>query len=195
MLTDSPGPSFNILSSSVISAWPSRIYQIPVIQGSKGLYYYLQSVQGYLAPPIFVVFFLGVTMKRLNSKGCLSALLIGFILGVFRLAVDTPVKMKWFGVDEAGKAIGYEQGSMLWIVNNMYFQYYSLLIFLVCVFVMIGVSLMTKAPSMERISGLTYGTVTAEHRRESRSSWSWVDVAASIILGLAILWSYLYFRG
>ena len=32
---------------------------IPVIQGSRGLYDYLQSVQGYLAPPIFVVFFLG----------------------------------------------------------------------------------------------------------------------------------------
>jgi len=168
---------------------------IPVIQGGRGLYYYLQSVQGYLAPPIFVVFFLGVTMKRLNSKGCLAALLIGFLLGVFRLAVDTPVKMKWFGVDAAGKAIGYEQGSLLWIVNNMYFQYYSLLIFLVCVVVMIGVSLLTKPPSMDRISGLTYGTVTAEHRLESRRSWNWVDVTASVVLGAAILWAYLYFNG
>src|SRR5450432_1929145 len=33
---------------------------IPVIQGANGLYTYLQSVQGYLAPPIFVVFFFGV---------------------------------------------------------------------------------------------------------------------------------------
>ncbi|HEX3728614.1 MAG TPA: sodium/solute symporter, partial [Opitutaceae bacterium] len=32
---------------------------IPVIQGAHGLYSYLQSVQGYLAPPIFVVFFFG----------------------------------------------------------------------------------------------------------------------------------------
>ena len=30
---------------------------IPVIRGSRGLYDYLQGVQGYLAPPIFVVFF------------------------------------------------------------------------------------------------------------------------------------------
>src|SRR5699024_5054016 len=29
---------------------------IPVIQGSRGLYDYLQGVQSYLAPPIFVVF-------------------------------------------------------------------------------------------------------------------------------------------
>jgi len=32
---------------------------IPVIKGGKGLYDYLQGVQAYLAPPIFVVFFLG----------------------------------------------------------------------------------------------------------------------------------------
>ena len=30
---------------------------IPVIQGARGLYEYLQAIQGYLAPPIFVVFF------------------------------------------------------------------------------------------------------------------------------------------
>ena len=38
-------------------------------QGRHGLYNYLQSVQGYLAPPIFVVFFFGVFKKRLNAQG------------------------------------------------------------------------------------------------------------------------------
>ena len=42
---------------------------IPVIQGAKGLYEYLQGVQGYLAPPIFAVFFFGVFFKRLNAEG------------------------------------------------------------------------------------------------------------------------------
>src|SRR2546430_1919545 len=36
---------------------------IPVIQGAHTLYGYLQAVQGYLAPPIFVVFFFGVFWK------------------------------------------------------------------------------------------------------------------------------------
>ncbi len=53
---------------------------IPVIQGGKGLYDYLQGVQAYLAPPIAVVFFLGVFNKRLNVRGCLSALVVGFAL-------------------------------------------------------------------------------------------------------------------
>jgi len=66
---------------------------IPVIEGGKGLYDYLQGVQAYLAPPIFVVFFFGIFMKRLNGPGCLATLIVGFAMGVFRLIIDTPVKL------------------------------------------------------------------------------------------------------
>ena len=162
---------------------------IPVIQGGRGLYDYLQTVQGYLAPPIFVVFFFGVFMKRLNAKGCLAALVVGFLLGVFRLAVDTPVALQLGGMK------GYAQGSFLWIVNNVYFQYYSLFVFVVSVIVMIVVSYMTRAPAEEKIHGLTYATVTDEHRLESRKSWDRRDVIASVIVLLAILAAYLYFTG
>ena len=94
---------------------------IPVIQGARGLYEYLQGVQGYLAPPIAAVFFLGVFNKRLNAQGCLAALLVGFSLGVFRLAVDTPVTLGLAGFEQ-----GYPSGSFLWVINNIYFQYLQL---------------------------------------------------------------------
>ena len=123
---------------------------IPVIRGGRGLYDYLQGVQGYLAPPIFVVFFFGVFMKRLNAKGCLSALIVGFLLGAFRLIVDTPVALKLSGFEN-----GYSEGSLFWFVNNVYFQYYSLFIFLVSVAVMIGVSYMTAKPPEQQIIDLT----------------------------------------
>src|SRR3990172_6117636 len=108
------------------------ILWIPVIRGGKGLYDYLQGIQAYLAPPIFVVFFFGVFWKRLNSKGCLAALTTGFIMGLFRLAIDTPVKL-------IGN-FAYAQGSFLWVINNIFFQYYSLLIFVVCAAIMVVVS-------------------------------------------------------
>jgi SSS family solute:Na+ symporter len=60
---------------------------------------------------------------------------------------------------------------------------------------MVIVSLATKAPSEAQISGLTYGTLTAEHRRESRESWSAVDVIASCVVVGAIIAAYVYFRG
>jgi SSS family solute:Na+ symporter len=163
---------------------------VPVIQGARGLYHYLQGVQGYLAPPIFVVFFLGVFVKRLNSKGCLAALIVGFALGVLRLAVDTPVSLHLKGFEG-----GYAPGSILWIINNVYFQYYSLFIFIVCVVVVIAVSYMTEPPSLEKLKGLTYGTTSQEERAKSRTSWSRADVAASAIVLLAILAAYLYFNG
>ncbi len=163
---------------------------IPVIRGQRGLYFYLQAVQGYLAPPIFVVFFFGVFMKRLNGKGCLAALIVGFILGVFRLAVDTPVLLKLSGYEN-----GYPEGSLFWIVNNIYFQYYSLGIFLISAAVMIVVSYLTEPPSWERIQGLTYGTATEEQRRRTRESWTWADVAASALVLVCIAAAYLYFTG
>ena len=163
---------------------------IPVINGARGLYQYLQGVQGYLAPPIFTVFFLGVFNKRLNAKGCLAALVTGFALGVFRLAVDTPVALGMGGYQG-----GYAPGSFLWIVNNIYFQYYSLFIFLVSVIVMIGVSYATAPPAYDKISGLTFATVTDEHRAESRRSWGSIDVIGSVAVLVMILLAYLYFRG
>ena len=159
---------------------------IPVIRGGKGLYDYLQGVQAYLAPPIFVVFFFGVFMKRLNAKGCLAALITGFIMGLFRLAVDTPVKLI---------GLSYEPGSFLWVVNNIFFQYYSLLIFIICVIVMIVVSYLTNEPSYSKISGLTFSTMTAEDRRQSRASWSYVEVVNSVIVVGLIIAAYLYFTG
>jgi len=163
------------------------LFWIPVIRGGKGLYDYLQGVQAYLAPPIFVVFFLGISMKRLNGKGCLAALLVGFAMGLVRLVIDTPVKLV--------SGFSYRQGSFLWVVNHIFFQYYSLLIFLVCVVVMIVVSYLTEAPSYEKIKGLTFATITAEDRKKSRTSWTYADVIASAVVLAIILAAYLYFTG
>ena len=159
---------------------------IPVIQGSRGLYDYLQSVQGYLAPPIFVVFFFGIFMKRINAKGAMWSLVIGFIMGLFRLAIDTPVALSDFS---------YTEGSFFWIVNNTFFQYYSLLIFLVCSAIIVGVSYTSPPPPYEKLEGLTFGTLTAENKAETRASWTVKDVIASAVVLLLIIAAYLYFTG
>jgi SSS family solute:Na+ symporter len=163
---------------------------IPVIRGAKGLYDYLQGMQGYLAPPIFTVFFLGVFFKRLNAKGALAALGAGFLMGLFRLAVDTPITLGMAGYEG-----GYAEGSFLWIVNNIYFQYYSVLIFLVSAAAMVIVSHLTAPPAEEKLTDLTFATMTDEHRRESRASWGRSEVAWSCVTLVLILAAYLYFNG
>jgi solute:Na+ symporter, SSS family len=160
--------------------------------GAKGLYHYLQSVQGYLAPPIFVVFFLGVFMKRLNSQGCLAALdcrVSCWVCSDWRWTRRS--RWEWPGLKN-----GYAEGSFLWIVNNTYFQYFSLFIFIVCVVVMIGVSYLTEPPpGAQQLRGMTLSTVEAADRAHSRASWDQRDVIASCVVVLLILMAYLYFRG
>jgi SSS family solute:Na+ symporter len=163
------------------------LFWIPVIQGGRGLYDYLQGVQSYLAPPIFVVFFLGIFWKRLNAKGCLAALITGFLLGIFRMAIDTPLKLV--------EGFSYDHGSFFWIISNIFFQYYSLFIFIVCVAIMIIVSYMTKEPEYAKISGLTFGTLSDEDRKTTQASWSKGDVFASILLVVFIVIAYLFFTG
>ncbi len=160
---------------------------IPVIQGSRGLYDYLQSVQGYLAPPIFVVFFFGIFNKRLNAKGALSALVVGFAMGLFRLAIDTPVTLM--------EGFSYEEGSFFWIINNIFFQYYSLIIFLVSGLVMIAVSYATEPPTALQVTNLTLGGVTEEQRTAVRASYTTMDIVATVVVLILIAAAYLYFTG
>ena len=108
-------------------------------------------------------------------------------MGVVRLAVDTPVKLI--------ENFAYDQGSFFWILNNIFFQYYSLLIFIVCVVVMIVVSYMTEEPSAKQIEGLTFATTSDKDKKASRESWSKGDVVASSLVMVFIVIIYLYFTG
>lgn len=74
-------------------------------------------------------------------------MLIGFVLGLFRMAVDTPATLGLPGFEN-----GYAPGSFLWILNNIYFQYWSVLITIVSAVVMVVVSYMTPEPSFPRAS-------------------------------------------
>jgi SSS family solute:Na+ symporter len=160
---------------------------IPVVKGAHGLYEYLQSVQGYLAPPIFVVFFFGVFWKRLNKHGCFWAMVVGFIVGIFRMAVDTPITLGLFKQ--------YDHGSLLWVVNNINFQYFSILITVVSAVVMVTVSYLTEEPNQPQIQGLTFATASAEDKAQTRASWNWKDVLGSLLILACILGAYIYFTG
>jgi len=160
---------------------------IPVVKGAHGLYEYLQSVQGYLAPPIFVVFFLGVFWKRLNAQGCFWAMIVGFIVGIFRMAIDTPITLGLFK--------SYPEGSFFWIINNINFQYFSILITLISAVVMVGVSYVTPEPNQPQIQGLTFATASAKDKAYTRASWNKWDVIGSGVIMAFIIGAYVYFTG
>ncbi len=117
-------------------------------------------------------------------------MIAGFALGLFRLLVDTPVTL---GIGAFQN--GYPPGSFLWIVNKIYFQYFSVLITIVSAIVMVAVSYMTAPQDYRTIQSLTFETNTAEDLRRTRASWSWREVAGSGVVLICILGGYLYFRG
>ncbi len=76
------------------------ILWIPVMESiGDVLYEYLQDVQSLLAPGIAAVFFFGVFWKRTTGKAGVWGLIIGFVLGMFRLASVIATKT-WIVAEE-----------------------------------------------------------------------------------------------
>ncbi len=172
---------------------------IPLItMMSDTLYEYLQSVQAYIAPPIAAVFFFGVFSRRINAKGCMSGLIAGFLIGMFRLACEICTKAtRPGGLLEQNEALArlFAEGTFLHGLATINFLYFSVILFAICAAIIVGVSLLTGAPAQTKIQGLTYATLTAEDRRATRASWNkWDVIHTCAVLGL-IISVYVYFSG
>jgi solute:Na+ symporter, SSS family len=160
------------------------ILWIPVMKviSGGGLYQYLQSVQGYLAPPITAVFLLGLFWTRVNARGAVWGLAGGFVLGMLKLTCQA-----FFG---AGKI---ESPALLAAIGDFNFLYATGILFLLSIALMIAGSLTSPPPAPEQIRGLTFSSVRAEARDEIRQSWDvWNKVMAATIL-LLVGGMYLYF--
>ena len=158
------------------------ILWIPIMPmvSKYGLYGYLQTVQAYLGPPITAVFLLGLFSRRINAAGAVAGLTVGFSLAMAKLACQ----------------ITNDQIPGLWLVGQfgaMNWLYFSLLLFGISVVTIVTVSLLTPKQSDEQISGLTYGSMTAEDRKELRESWTTSDVVITVAVLSVIVGIYLYF--
>jgi len=162
------------------------IIWIPVMAkiAGGGLYQYLQSVQGYLAPPITAVFLLGLFWKRMNSAGATWALGVGFVLGMFKLTVQA-----LFGADPDK----IHDPAFLAAIGDFNFLYTTGILLLISVIVMIVASLMTPEPAEEKTRGLTYASIHHLAEDEIKSSW---DLGNKVMAGLILVMvaaMYLYF--
>jgi SSS family solute:Na+ symporter len=158
---------------------------IPVMkvisEKSRGLYDYLQNVQGFLAPPIFSVFVLGLFSRRVNGTGAFVGLLVGVAAGIAKLTLQTLAKS------------GVIRGGVLADIG-LYNGYYACgWLTLLSALVMVGVSLRTPAPDAGKLRNLTLRTMSAEARREWRESIGRADVLATAGVLSIFLAAYLYF--
>jgi len=163
------------------------IVWIPVMKLVSGvLYQYLQIVQAYLGPPITAVFFLGVFWRRINGAGAVAGLVTGFVLGMAKLALQVLAGVESVALRLPAPLIAF--GRFQWL-------YFCLALFGVCVATVVVVSLLTRRPPPEKVDGLTYGTVSAQGRDETRRSWNAWDVVHTVVILSVIAAVYLYFTG
>jgi SSS family solute:Na+ symporter len=160
------------------------IIWIPVMAkiSGGGLYQYLQSVQGYLAPPITAVFFLGLFWKRINSVGATWGLAGGFVLGMIKLTIQA-----FFG---KGKI---ENPAWLAAIGDFNFLYATGILFAASAALIVVASFLTPPPPEEKTKGLTYGSIHQEAAEEIRQSWDAGNKLMVAVILLAVLGMYLYF--
>ena len=164
------------------------IIWIPVMKAisSGGLYQYLQSVQGYLAPPITAIFVFGIFWKRMNEKGAIWSLLTGFALGMTKLAIQS-----FFGEGE-GKISSYE---FLAYIGDFNAYYAAGILFVISVAVLVVVSLITEKPKADKLEGLTYAWLNSDEsaRTEIAKSWSLSNKLFALAILLGVVACYVYF--
>lgn len=162
------------------------IIWIPVMKiiSSGGLYQYLQSVQGFLAPSITAVFLLGIFWKRMNNHAALWGLGGGFVLGMFKLTCQT-----FFGAKKVANP------EWLAYIGDFNPYYATGVLFLLSVIIIIAVSLVTPAPKKENIEGLTYSWLRSnkEASAEISASWTLSNKIFALIILVGVVGMYLYF--
>ncbi|XP_026072154.1 sodium/myo-inositol cotransporter 2 [Carassius auratus] len=123
---------------------------IPLVQASQGgqLFIYIQSISMYLQPPITVIFFTGCFWKRTNEKGAFWGLIVGMVVGCTRMILDFVYPTPQC----------YESDTRPDIIKYVHYLYFSVILTLLTLIVVVCVSLATEKPKPEQISRLTWYT-------------------------------------
>lgn len=159
------------------------IFWIPIMANISGvLYEYLQSVQTYIAPPIAAVFIMGIMHKRINAQGAYVTLILGFIIGFGRIFLEI-------------MSDSLTQGSFLHLIGTANYLSFGAWFFVFCIITIIGVSLVSAKPPAEKVLNLTFGTVTPEEKKISKSTFDWKDIAVSIFVVLVVVFVLIWFNG
>ncbi|MDR1779283.1 MAG: sodium:solute symporter [Tannerella sp.] len=160
------------------------ILWIPIMRSiGNVLYAYLQEVQSVLAPGIAAAFLLGITWKRTSAQGGMWGLIAGMVIGMTRLGA----KIYYENTPAAAQSLFK---SVFFDTNWLFFCGWMLLI---CIVIVVVVSLLTKAPQAEKITGLVFGTATPEQKAATRASWNRWDIIHTVIILAITVAFYIYF--
>jgi SSS family solute:Na+ symporter len=149
-------------------------------QGSRfsSIFAAINIIAADLAPPITTVFLFGIFWRRGTSQASVVTLLSGLAMGVLAFLFDLPV-------------IGHVR--VLTDVWGISFLMQAWWMFCICSAIYVAVSLMTPAPSPEKIEGLTWSSPLAVLKQEPFGGPSDARLVAGVLL-LTMCVLYVIFR-
>jgi solute:Na+ symporter, SSS family len=53
----------------------------------------------------------------------------------------------------------------------------------------------SPAPTEAQLEGLTFNTLSDSQRQENKTSYNWIDIVASLLIVLIVLWVMVFFSG
>jgi len=163
------------------------IIWIPIMEkiGGGVMYQYLQNVQSYIAPPVTAVFLLGILWKRVNSEAAITTLLAGLGLLILRLGSEIYYQQEIL--------TGENIDTVFYAFATINFAHMAIFMFIFSVIICVAVSLAYSPPDYKKIIGLSFGTLTEEHKKDNRDSYDTIDLLLSIVLVVLVIGVLIYF--
>ena len=111
---------------------------------SSQVYLYLQSLQGYISPPIAAVFLWGFILKKVNTKAAITTLIFGEGIGFLRLILELV-----YGTNLKGMGI-------LSGLVQINFLHFSIFLFLFSTAIILTLSYLPQRERKPKVSSIQY---------------------------------------
>jgi SSS family solute:Na+ symporter len=167
---------------------------IPIMKNiGNVLYEYLQKVQSLIAPAIAAVFLLGVFNRKITPKAGQWGLIIGALIGLFRLCLMIFDPGSHY--DKAIERLVTDPSlrSGIFTILNINWLHFCIGLFFFTMLLMVVISFFTPKAGEGQLQGLTYFSQTSQQMKETRESWSAIDILTTLIVLGACIAFYVYF--
>jgi len=167
---------------------------IPIMKSiGSVLYEYLQNVQSLIAPAIAAVFLLGVFNRKITPKAGQWGLLIGALIGLSRLCLMVFDPGSHFDPVTQKLITDPSLHTGIFAILKINWLHFCILLFFFTMALMVVISMFTPKATEQQLQGITYFSQSPDQIKETRESWSMIDVITTlIVVGICIAF-YLYF--